>query len=225
MRVLDLGALAVAVDTVEQPVNGSKAAAILAMLVIHASRRVSVESLMDAAWGGGKASGTVSTLESRIWRLRQMLEPDCPARQASNILVNEAGGYRIVRPGTALTRYISRTSRDVRELLATGSAASALARADDALALWRGQPYGGFAEHDWARPAVARLDELHSQVLERRIDALIAIGSLDEALADLEPAIPLQRLARCLPLPAFLDSADDHGTPRLAMVGAGSESP
>ena len=32
-------------------------------------------------------------------------------------------------------------------------------------------------------------------------------------------AIPLQRLARCLPLPAFLDSADDHGTPRLEMVG------
>jgi TniQ len=25
-------------------------------------------------------------------------------------------------------------------------------------------------------------------------------------------AIPLQRLARCLPLPAFLDSADDRGT-------------
>jgi hypothetical protein len=37
-------------------------------------------------------------------------------------------------------------------------------------------------------------------------------------------AIPLQRLARCLPLPAFLDSADDHGTPRLAMVGVVSQT-
>jgi len=38
--------------------------------------------------------------------------------------------------------------------------------------------------------------------------------------------IPLQRLARCLPLPAFtfLDGADDHGTPRLAMVGAVSQT-
>ena len=36
--------------------------------------------------------------------------------------------------------------------------------------------------------------------------------------------IPLQRLARCLPLPAFIDAADDHGTPRLAMVGAGSQT-
>ena len=30
--------------------------------------------------------------------------------------------------------------------------------------------------------------------------------------------------ARCLPLPAFLDGADDHGTPRLAFVGAGSQT-
>ena len=37
-------------------------------------------------------------------------------------------------------------------------------------------------------------------------------------------AIPLQRLRRCLPLPAFLDGADDHGTPRLAIVGAGSQT-
>jgi hypothetical protein len=36
--------------------------------------------------------------------------------------------------------------------------------------------------------------------------------------------IPLQRLRRCLPLPAFTDGADDHGTPRLAMVGAGSQT-
>jgi hypothetical protein len=36
--------------------------------------------------------------------------------------------------------------------------------------------------------------------------------------------IPLQRLARCLPLPAFIDGADDHGTPRLAIVGAGSQT-
>nr|WP_313775684.1 TniQ family protein [Mycobacterium sp.] len=36
--------------------------------------------------------------------------------------------------------------------------------------------------------------------------------------------IPLQRLRRCLPLPAFTGAADDHGTPRLAMVGAVSQT-
>jgi len=36
--------------------------------------------------------------------------------------------------------------------------------------------------------------------------------------------IPLQRLARCLPLPAFIDGAAERGTPRLAIVGAGSQT-
>lgn len=190
VRVLDLGALAVAVEAVEQPVPGSKAAAILAMLVIHANRRVSVEALMDAAWGAETTSGTVSTLESHIWRLRQLLEPHRPPRQASSILVNEAGGYRLIAVGHSIdSLHFDEISRDVRELLAAGSAAAALSRADDALRLWRGAPYGAFAEHDWARPAVARLDELHSQVLERRIDALIAVGNIDQALADLEPLL------------------------------------
>lgn len=188
--MLDLGALAVAVETVEQQVSGSKAAAILAMLVIHANRRVSVEALMDAAWGDGSTTGTVSTLESHIWRLRQLLEPDRPVRQASSILVNEAGGYRLAATGHSIdSLHFEEIGRDVRELLAAGSAAAALNRADEALALWRGQPYGVFAEHDWARPAVARLDELRSQVVERRIEALIAMGRIDQALADLEPLI------------------------------------
>ena len=190
MRVLDLGALAVAVDGVERAVTGSKAAAILAMLVIHANQRVSIEALMDAAWGERTTSGTVSTLESHVWRLRQMLEPERPARRASSILVTEAGGYRLVASGHSVdSLHFDDIARDVRELLAAGRGASALARADDALALWRGQPYGAFAEHDWAVPAVARLDELRAQVLERRIDALIAVGDLDQALVDLEPLV------------------------------------
>lgn len=187
---MDLGALAVAVDAVEQPVAGSKAAAILAMLVIHANQRVSIEALMQAAWGDGPTSGTVSTLESHIWRLRTLLEPDRPARRASSILVNESGGYRLVGAGHSIdSLHFDEIGRDVRELLAAGDAASAIIRADDALALWRGQPYGVFAEQDWARPAVARLDEIRSQVSERRIEALIACGSHDHALADLEPLI------------------------------------
>lgn len=190
MRVLDLGALAIAVETVQQPVTGSKATAILAMLTIHANRRVSVEALMDAAWGDDSTSGTVSTLESHIWRLRQLLEPDRRARQASTALVNEAGGYRLVATGHSVdSLHFDEIARDVRELVKAGNPASALARADEALALWRGRPYGAFAEHDWARPAVARLDELYAQVHERRIDALIAVGSVDQALADLEPLV------------------------------------
>jgi hypothetical protein len=36
--------------------------------------------------------------------------------------------------------------------------------------------------------------------------------------------IPLQRLVRCLTLPAFIDNADENGPPRLAIVGAGLQT-
>jgi predicted ATPase/DNA-binding SARP family transcriptional activator len=190
VQLRNLGALLVAVNGVEQPVTGSKAPAILALLVINANHRVSVESLMDAAWGGRVTSGTVSTLESHIWRLRKLLEPGRGARQASSILVNEAGGYRFASAGRSIDSLLfEEIAGDMRDLLAAGDPAAAATRADEALALWRGQPYGTLSEQDWARPAVARLHEVRSQVVERRIDAWIATGSLDRALADLETLI------------------------------------
>lgn len=190
MRVRDLGALIVEVDGVERPVGGSKAAALLAFLVINANQRVSIQALMDVAWGDAVTAGTASTLESHVWRLRQLLEPNRGIRQPSSVLVNEAGGYRLIANGHSVDSLLfEQMAGDVHQLLTVGRAAQAVTRAEDALALWRGHPYGALGEHVWAQPAVARLTELRGQVDERRVDALLAAGHVDRALADLEPLI------------------------------------
>lgn len=190
MRVRDLGALTVAVDEVERPVAGSRAPTILAVLVINANQRVSVQTLLDATWGEGATDATVSTLESHVWRLRQLLEPGRANRQAPTVLINENGGYRLIADGHTIDSVaFAQLAADARDLLAAGQASAAVLRTDEALALWRGQPYGALAEEPWAEPAVARLEELRWQVNERRVDALTAVGSLDQALADLEPLI------------------------------------
>ncbi|WP_420111028.1 AfsR/SARP family transcriptional regulator [Pseudactinotalea sp.] len=190
MRVRDLGALTVTVDGVERPVAGARAATILAMLVIHANRRVSVEALLDATWGRDATEASVSTLESHVWRLRQLLEPHRAQRQPPTVLLNENNGYRLVADGHAVDSVaFARLSRDVDDLLAVGKADNAIMRADEALELWRGQPYGSLGEQPWAQPAVARLDELRRHTCEARIDALIAVGRVEQALADLEPLI------------------------------------
>lgn len=190
MRVRDLGALTVAVDELERPVAGSRAATILAVLVINANQRVSVQTLLDATWGEDATDATVSTLESHIWRLRQLLEPGRTNRQAPTVLINENGGYRLVASGHTIDSVsFQQICGDVRDLLAAGRPSAAVQRADDALALWRGQPYGALGDQSWAAPAVARLEELRWQLNERRIDALIAMGRLDQSLADLEPLI------------------------------------
>lgn len=106
--VRDLGTLTVAPsdEEYEYPIRGKRAAAMLAVLAVNANSRISIDALMDAAWGNDVTAGTMSTLESHIWRLRQMLESDRAPREASTVLINDTGGFRLVagpvQPGFAV---------------------------------------------------------------------------------------------------------------------------
>lgn len=190
MRVRDLGALVVAVGAHERPVVGTRGAAMLALLTVNVNQRVSVDALMEAAWGDHVSPGAASTLVSHIWRLRQLLEPGRDRRQAPTVLVNDSDGYRLVGgPSTVDSLLFAEASVEVRDLLAAGHAEAAVRRADAALALWRGRPYGALADAEWAQSSVARLEELRGQLQERRVEGLLASGAVDTALSDLSPLI------------------------------------
>lgn len=202
MRVRDLGSLMVAVDAREQLVGGRIAPALLAMLTVNVNERVSSDALMDAVWGERDQRRSESTLVSHIWRLRRLLEPDRDRWERSSVLVSEPGGFRLVgAPSSVDSLAFAEAASEVAGLLAAGHADSALRRAQAALTLWRGQPYGEFADALWAEPAVARLYELRGQIQERRIRALVALGDLDLALSDLPALIaaaPLRESLRAL---------------------------
>ena len=210
MRVRDLGALVVAVGAHERPVVGTRGAAMLALLTINVNQRVSVDALMEAAWGEHLSAGAASTLVSHIWRLRQLLEPERDRRQAPTVLVNDSDGYRLVGgPSTVDSLLFAEASAEVRDLLAAGHAESAVRRADAALALWRGRPYGALADAEWAQSSVARLEELRGQLRERRVEGLLASGAVDAALGDLSPLIaetPFREPLRVLQMEALCRS-------------------
>ena len=68
----------------------------------------------------------------------------------------------------------------------------------EALALWGGRPYGGYADEEWAAPEVTRLEELHGVAVEHAAEAALALGAPVEAVNDLEPhaaAHPLRESA------------------------------
>lgn len=207
MRVRDLGSLVVAVDTHEQIVRGRVAPALLARLAVSVNERVSSDALTDAVWGDRGTRRSESTLVSHIWRLRQMMEPDRGRWERPSILVSEPGGFRLVgAPSTVDSLAFAESVTEVGDLLAAGQAGSAVQRADTALTLWRGDPYGEYADASWAQPAVARLVELHGQVQESRIKALLALGDLDRALSALTPlisAVPLRETLRALQMEAL----------------------
>lgn len=55
----------------------------------------------------------------------------------------------------------------------------------EALSLWRGPGLADFANEGWARPAIARLDELQLTALEKRMDAELALGLHSELVGEL----------------------------------------
>ena len=58
-----------------------------------------------------------------------------------------------------------------------------------ALALWRGAPLAEFAYEDFAQTAIARLDELRLAVVEKRIDADLALARHRDVVPELEALV------------------------------------
>ncbi|GAA4853031.1 hypothetical protein GCM10023201_52940 [Actinomycetospora corticicola] len=185
----DLGDLRVEVNGRERGPGGRRPAALLAALLVHVNERVPVDLLSAAVWPDGSPRST-STLESHLWRLRQVLEPAREPGRASTVLRTEPGGYRlVVDTGQVDSLLFAELARDTDRRLAAGRADEAVALAQRARGLWRGRPFAAVADQPWAAPAVARLEGLHSQLVERHVEALLETGRADSALVELEAAL------------------------------------
>ncbi len=229
VRFRDLGPLLVEQDGRPRQVGGARLEAALALLLVHTGRRVGLDALVEAMWGADGVARSASTLDSHVFRLRQALEPHRRPGQASTVLVRDTGGYRLVAtPDQVDSLRFARLAGDAADLLAAGSPDRALRRTEEALTLWRGRPYGEAADTAWAEAATARLDELHAQVGETHIEALLATGAAERALVALESALaanPLRERLWAHRMVAFRDSGrradalQAYGRAREVLVG------
>jgi DNA-binding SARP family transcriptional activator len=164
-----------------------KERAVLAALLIEANHVVPMDRLVNQLWGDEPPSRAIGTLHAYISNLRRLLEPDRPPRAPAQLIVSRAPGYLlIVGPDDVDATRFERLTAAAYDALADGDAAAALRGYDDALALWRGDPYSEFRYDDFAGAAIRRLEELHAATLEQRIDALLALGRHVAAVPDIE---------------------------------------
>ena len=190
VRFCDLGPLEVEIAGSRQPTRGARLNAVLATLLLHLNRRVSTDLLLDAVWGESVTESSHSTLETHIWRLRRLLEPGRGRGQAANVLVNDAGGYRLLaQPDEVDSARFEQLGLEVLDLGTTQQPERALQAADQALTLWRGAPFEPVAERPWAVGPIARLNEIRAQLQERRIDAILGVGRPELAVGELEPLL------------------------------------
>ena len=185
-RFLDLGELEMVVDAERRSPGGHRPARLLAALLINVNRRVGPDTLLDAVWEDNE-DGRRATLATHVWRLRRVLEPQRAGRQPPSVLVNDAGGYRLVAAiETVDSLRFEQLAAEADQLLRTGQPERALRRAEEALSLWRGRPIEVVADRAWAAPVVAKFTTLRSHVQHRQIAAWLALGQHRQALAALD---------------------------------------
>ncbi|HEY3714948.1 MAG TPA: ABC transporter substrate-binding protein [Jatrophihabitantaceae bacterium] len=171
--------------------GGRQQRAILARLLVAGAAGTSVEQLADMLWGERAPSGFVTTIQTYVFHLRKVLEPERGRGTPGEVLVTENGRYRLAIPPDAVdVEQFKRAADTGQQLLAAGDAVSAASELRRGLALWRGEVLSDLADFDFVAPFAARLDEQRLAALEAAIDCeLLAghhaavIGELDELIA------------------------------------------
>lgn len=178
-----LGPLQVSRDGAVVDIGGPKQRAVLAVLLLARGGVVSVDRLIDALWGQDVPPSAMSSLQAYVSNLRRALRDD-------------AGVPPIVRRAPGYYLDIGSATVDTAQFAAGGAAATAavaeqrwddaVVAADAALALWRGPLVQDLRDQPWVATESVHIDELRSECLDARITALLALGRVSSALADIQ---------------------------------------
>lgn len=170
------------------PIGGPLPRRLLTLLAAEDGGSVPVDTLIEAMWDGAPPPRAGASLHAYVSRLRQVLDVG-----SAETLTSTADRYALRLP---------RGSRDVDELdqLALSSetaAPSEIVRlADRALDLVRGTPFGDAGPRGDPRVAAvrARCEERIVTLAERRLAALVDLGQVDRAVAELRQHVRLHPL-------------------------------
>jgi predicted ATPase/DNA-binding SARP family transcriptional activator len=177
-----LGPIRVLRDGRPIDIGGIRAETLLALLALRAPAPVSADALIDELWAGEPPEGAATTLRSYVSRLRSALG-DAPIERAS-------GGYALEMPRESIdVGRFEALARDGLELQRHRRHRRAAAGLRAALELWRGEPFAGISVDGVLRTETARLEELHMQVLEARIESELELGRDAELVDELEALV------------------------------------
>jgi serine/threonine protein kinase len=173
-----LGPLEVSAGDGALKVGGPKQRAVLAHLILRANRRVPADLLIDGLWGEEPPETAKNTLQTYVYRLRQLLGED---RIGTGV-----GGYVLrAEPEEIDAARFEAMVRAGKAQLQTDPSKAAAALSE-ALTLWRGSPLSDLSDEPSLRGEIARLEELHLSATEHRIAAEIEMGGHSTVVSELE---------------------------------------
>jgi predicted ATPase/DNA-binding SARP family transcriptional activator len=187
--------------------KGRKQRLLLAALLLHAPRIVSTDRLCEILWGAHQPEDPEASLRTQVSRLRAFLRE---TGKDSEAIRSAVFGYRLlIEPEVLDAGRFELLLRRARAL----EGAAKLALLDEALALWRGEPFEEFADLEVFLGETTRLRELHAGAREARVECLLAAGRISEALAAVEELVyadPLRERPRALLMEALYRAGRQH---------------
>ena len=180
---LVLGPLEVVAGTAPVALGGTKARALLALLLLHANQTVSARA------PDRRALGRAAAKRGRGGAPGLRFEAEESTR------FGDAGhaphGYALlVDPERLDAVRFERLAAEGARLLAVGDAHAAGSALREALALWRGPLLADLAHEPFVQSEARRLDELRLASLEARVEADLALGRHQDVVAELERLVP-----------------------------------
>ncbi|WP_086571480.1 BTAD domain-containing putative transcriptional regulator [Streptomyces alboverticillatus] len=173
MEIRVLGPLEVLAEGRPLALPAGRARIVLAVLALHAGRTVSVDRLIEAAWGEDSPATARAQVQALVSALRRALAVADPRSQA---IETHNGGYALRADGvrTDLASFTGRI-RQGRAVAAAGRHGEAVGLFRAALALWRGPAFGGFSSRLLEAEA-AQCEEIRLAVLEECIGVELDLG-------------------------------------------------
>ncbi|WP_240519494.1 AfsR/SARP family transcriptional regulator [Amycolatopsis antarctica] len=172
-----LGPLEVTTAGRAVPLGGRKPRLLLAALLLRANDPVPADHLVDVLWPDGAPRSAAANLRTYVHALRREL-PDRIRSCPTGYLVATASGELDAEVFEERATAARRAARE-------GNPGTALALLDEADALWRGEVLDGLPHSPAWGSVLARLAELRLSVQAERAHALVALGDIPTAVAEL----------------------------------------
>src|SRR6201993_3991340 len=159
-------------------IPGAKPRAILTMLGLHNGSVVSAETLIELLWGDDPPRTAAKALQTHISSLRRTL--------GDGFVLTEGTGWTLSTTEIDAPRD-KLPARLGRDAAPSGDTSQAVARFEEALALWRGTPE--LPDGPRGTSEKTRWVEGHAALVEDRADALLATSRAAEIIGELEAAV------------------------------------
>lgn len=163
--------------------GGAKQRAILAILLLHVNRVVSVDRIVEDLYADAAPVTALKQVQRHVSELRK-------TQGSPAAIETRSPGYLIrLSPEQLDLSVFERLAADASEAFSAGNPHRAADLLRQALELWRGDPLADLAYESFAQASIDRLQEIRLAALEQRIEADLALGRHRELAGELDALV------------------------------------